>query len=223
MTLYSHNGAEPAPLPHRIRIPDGAGGWRTRTDPGTFTADEIATAGYVAAEPRPAPVGGVEAQWDGTAWQPAPAIDPARELPPRWNGTAWSEPAARPVADRQAEMDRRLKARFDALVAQGADVGGTIVDLAGESFVRIFEAGEAMGGGGSIAAVTVRRQPIDLANQGQANAVRAAARARYQALAAHERTMFDAIFDPAADHDSLDAIDVDAGSIDGSGGWPAGA
>jgi len=39
--LYSLHGNRPAPLPFRIRLPNG----RTRTDPTTFTAEEVAAAG----------------------------------------------------------------------------------------------------------------------------------------------------------------------------------
>jgi hypothetical protein len=42
MTLYSHNGSRPAPLPFRITLPNGF----TRTDPSTFTEDEIHAAGF---------------------------------------------------------------------------------------------------------------------------------------------------------------------------------
>ena len=42
MTLYSLHGARPAPLPSRIRLPSGF----TRTDPSTFTEEEILAAGY---------------------------------------------------------------------------------------------------------------------------------------------------------------------------------
>jgi hypothetical protein len=40
--LYSFNNDRPAPLPFRIRMPDGF----TRTDPSTFTEDEISAAGF---------------------------------------------------------------------------------------------------------------------------------------------------------------------------------
>jgi hypothetical protein len=40
--LYSHNNARPAPLPFRITLPNGF----TRTDPSTFTEDEIVAAGF---------------------------------------------------------------------------------------------------------------------------------------------------------------------------------
>jgi hypothetical protein len=40
--LYSFRQQRPAPLPHRIRMPDGF----TRTDASTFTQEEIQAAGY---------------------------------------------------------------------------------------------------------------------------------------------------------------------------------
>lgn len=42
MMLYSFNGCRPAPLPFRITLPNGF----TRTDPSTFTEDEITAAGF---------------------------------------------------------------------------------------------------------------------------------------------------------------------------------
>ena len=41
--LYSINNSRPAPLPFRIRLSNSF----TRTDPASFTAEEIADAGYV--------------------------------------------------------------------------------------------------------------------------------------------------------------------------------
>lgn len=43
MKIYSKDNGYPAPLPFRIVLPNGL----TRTDPSTFTAEEIADAGYV--------------------------------------------------------------------------------------------------------------------------------------------------------------------------------
>lgn len=40
--LYSYNGNTPSPLPFRIKLSNGF----TRTDPTTFTEEEIADAGY---------------------------------------------------------------------------------------------------------------------------------------------------------------------------------
>ena len=44
MALYSLNGKYPQALPERIRLSNG----QTRSDSSTFTAEEIADAGYVA-------------------------------------------------------------------------------------------------------------------------------------------------------------------------------
>lgn len=49
MTLYTKNGSYPQPIPFRIRLSDG----RTRTDPTSFTAEEIQDAGYVAVSDKP--------------------------------------------------------------------------------------------------------------------------------------------------------------------------
>ena len=43
MSLYSYQGKEPKSLPFRITLSNG----QTRTDPSTFTAEEIADAGYI--------------------------------------------------------------------------------------------------------------------------------------------------------------------------------
>ena len=67
MKFYTINGSTPAPLPFRLTMPDGS----TRTDPSSFTPEEIADAGYVDA---PAP----------------PGYDSATQHPPEWDGTQWN-------------------------------------------------------------------------------------------------------------------------------------
>jgi len=63
--LYSHHTTAPAPLPHRIRFPDGG----TRTDASTFTADELERAGYSGPHERPECDPAIEAvDWDGAAF-----------------------------------------------------------------------------------------------------------------------------------------------------------
>jgi hypothetical protein len=49
MTLYSFNGSRPEPLPFRITLPNGF----TRTDPSTFTEDEILAAGFTGPYTKP--------------------------------------------------------------------------------------------------------------------------------------------------------------------------
>lgn len=64
--LYSHNNEYPAPLPERIRLSSGL----TRTDSSTFTAEEIADAGYVSVEDPPSFEEKTEKlTWNGSAWE----------------------------------------------------------------------------------------------------------------------------------------------------------
>lgn len=64
MTLYSHNGNTPAPLPNRIRLASGA----TRTDSATFTAEEIEDAGYILAPDKPEVTYPNKLEWNGSNW-----------------------------------------------------------------------------------------------------------------------------------------------------------
>lgn len=49
MKIYSKNGAFPQPIPFRIYLSDGT----TRTDPSSFTDEEIADAGFVEVPEKP--------------------------------------------------------------------------------------------------------------------------------------------------------------------------
>jgi len=65
MSLYSLNQGEPKELPFKIRLSDGS----VRTDPSSFTEDEIADVGYVFAGFAPAHDGTTQkVTWNGTAW-----------------------------------------------------------------------------------------------------------------------------------------------------------
>jgi len=63
MTLYSYNGAYPQTLPFRIRLSDG----RTRTDPTSFTAEELADAGYTEVSDKPTITDSQVLEWDSQA------------------------------------------------------------------------------------------------------------------------------------------------------------
>lgn len=64
--FYSHNGDYPAPIPFRIRLSNGY----TRTDPSTFTEEEILDAGYVKiTQERPTLLNRYQkVEWSGTEW-----------------------------------------------------------------------------------------------------------------------------------------------------------
>ena len=79
MTIfYSHNGAYPVVLPNRIVLSNG----RSRTDKSSFTAEEIADAGWVAVSDSPTVTYPNKLDWDGTNWV---VREPnAQEISDRW-------------------------------------------------------------------------------------------------------------------------------------------
>ena len=62
--LYSHKGQYPGPIPFRIVLPNG----QTRTDPNSFTAEEVLSAGYVQVPYPPTPNTNQILEWNGTTW-----------------------------------------------------------------------------------------------------------------------------------------------------------
>ena len=68
MLLYSKNNGYPQPLPQRLRLPSG----ETRTDPSTFTAEDLVNAGYVEAPPPPSVDYPNELNWSGVDWLVVP-------------------------------------------------------------------------------------------------------------------------------------------------------
>lgn len=60
MKLYTKNGSYPQPLPYRIRLSNGT----TRTEPETFTEEEIADAGYTAVPDMPVSNSVQVVEWD---------------------------------------------------------------------------------------------------------------------------------------------------------------
>ena len=62
--LYSYMGRWPAVLPFRIIMPNGS----TRTDPSSFTEEEILQAGYTRVGDMPATSGHEYVTWDGVNW-----------------------------------------------------------------------------------------------------------------------------------------------------------
>jgi hypothetical protein len=62
--LYSKDNQYPQPIPFRIVLSDG----RTRTDPSSFTEEEIADAGYVAVEDKPIAEENQLVNWIDGSW-----------------------------------------------------------------------------------------------------------------------------------------------------------
>ena len=227
MTLYSHNGAAPALLPFRIRVPDG-NGTRSRTDPSTFTAGEIEAAGYVAADAAPAPVGGVPARWHDGAWRSAPEYDPATEHPPVWSGIAWGDPVARSLAELKAAAIAAVKNIGPTRVAEGfkytvpgSGVEHTYqVDLESQShmvavYVEHLDGKTSPHGGYWRSRANVNVDMTDAENK----AFLEGAKAYKMAIIRRAQALIDAIV-AAEDATELATVDPVAGTIDGNGGWP---
>lgn len=78
--LYSYNSACPAPLPFRITLPNGF----TRTDPSTFTEDEITAAGLTGPYTQPSYDSKTEVlDWNGSEYFIRPHN--TQELEDQWN------------------------------------------------------------------------------------------------------------------------------------------
>lgn len=66
MALYSYNGEYPRPIPYRIVLSNGL----TRTDPASFTPEELVDAGYTEVSNRPSITDTQVLEWDDVniAW-----------------------------------------------------------------------------------------------------------------------------------------------------------
>ena len=78
MTLYSHNNNWPVNLPNKIILSNG----KSRTDRTTFTAEELADAGWVAVSNPPSVTYPNKLDWNGTDWVVRPPND--NETAERW-------------------------------------------------------------------------------------------------------------------------------------------
>jgi hypothetical protein len=118
--LYSYEGAAPAPLPFAITLPNSF----TRTDPESFTPEEIAAAGYTEASA-------------------APEYDPETHHAPTWVGAAWViEPlTAEELADR--EEQRRLAAMPGPVTRRQAKLALLAVGKLDEAEAALAAAGKA--------------------------------------------------------------------------------
>lgn len=65
MTLYSYKGARPTQLPNRLKFSDGF----TKTDPSTFTAEDIQNAGWIAVGDPPVVDYPDKLEWDSETLQ----------------------------------------------------------------------------------------------------------------------------------------------------------
>lgn len=75
--VYSKNGEPPQSLPFRIYVADGS----SRTNPSTFTDEDLAEAGYFAVEVPEYELGKEQLSWNGTTYDviPVPPISSEEE------------------------------------------------------------------------------------------------------------------------------------------------
>ncbi|MGI9217127.1 MAG: hypothetical protein ACR2JA_09050 [Hydrogenophaga sp.] len=92
--LYTHYQAAPAPLPARVRLPDGS----TRTALHQLPAAALAALGYLPAPAAPTPGPGDVVEWSAGAWQ-------VRAM----------------TAGERAEQQRQARAALEAAVQQHLD------------------------------------------------------------------------------------------------------
>ena len=94
--LYTKDNSYPAPLPNRLKMPDGT----TRTDSSTFTEQEIASAGYVLAEDRPNEVYPNKVVWADGGW--------VIKEPTSWDATLKRRELQELCLDKLADTDYKV-------------------------------------------------------------------------------------------------------------------
>lgn len=224
MVMYSKNNGQPvANLPHAERY-----NGQTYTDPTQWFPLIGAAAGWAEVADRPSP----DALWstaDGE-WKEKPSHSTETQKPPVWNGQAWTVPS-KTLAERKADKIAAIKAKCEALIAAGfvyAIPGGNPLD---PHTYGILDTDQA-----NMLAVQVRFAKGGTGHHG----------GFWRCTSNHNVTMSDAevqaFFDAAyaykmgvirnagaltdaartaANITALNLIDVDAGTNNGSGGWPA--
>lgn len=183
MTIYSHNGSTPAPLPFRIRFADGS----TRTDPATFTASDLESAGYVEAPARPSEFHA-------------------------WNGSSWVF-----VSLEEHRLRLKTIVRQKALARSRAGttgiIGGASVPVAStdEAVARLQGVPRYLTASGDSSMNVVMSSGAAVSmTAADANTALAAVDALYAACEAWQHAKFTAL-DAATSHAALNAVDLDTG------------
>ena len=120
MALYSYQGNYPESIPFRIRLSDG----RTRTDPTSFTAEELTDAGYTEVSNRPSITDSQVLEWDSQTIDWVIRDKTAEEL------------AAEEASRRNQTLDSITNHR-DGLIADGFWFANTKFDSRPEDQKRI--------------------------------------------------------------------------------------
>ena len=188
MTIYTLNGSVPGPIPFRIRLSTGG----TRTDPTSFTAAEIADAGYVEA-PEP------------------PEYDPTTQRPPEWDGEHWTI-ADIPLSECKAtKLDAIRALRWDKQNG-GTTVNGITIRTDADSQRMIAGAIDLFDKNPSLTAIDFEAQPNEWATLDAAamTAIGVAVGMHIQACFSNAKALSQAV-EAAGSYAALAAIDIEAG------------
>ncbi len=196
MALYSYQGGEPAPLPtipgtntaiiHVSGVP--------RTDGSTFTAQEMADAGY-------------------TGPHEKPSFDEATHNAPNWNGSAWVVPS-KSVAERKTWLKAKATEKFREMRDAGTTYSGTPISTTHDAIVELREGLEKINStmpAGTINVVTRSGAKLTLGSVNTHQIITAIQ--DYVADCQEREHALHTAIDAAADHAALDAIDINSG-------WP---
>lgn len=207
MTLVSMSGATPGPWPKRLWVADDARPGQKRL----LTGDTITEAVIVAA--------------GGAIVVAAPSYTAATHYPPVWSGTVWADPAQKAVSVRQAEMRAAARARYGEVADGGATATiaegvTTPVSTSTAPALRLMRGKEHMTVAelASMPVVTSAGIPVTL-TPAIAGVMLAAIDAHVAACEACQNALVTAI-NAAETHAALNLINVEAGTVNGAGGWP---
>lgn len=207
MVMYSKNNGQPVPrLPNRVFYNGG-----TYTDPDQWFPAIGTALGWAEVDDRP-------------------SHNPATQRPPVWNGSAWTVPS-KTLAERKADKIAAIKRKSGALIAAGFTYAIPGENPLDPHTYSILDADQA-----NMLAVQVRFAKGGTNHHG----------GFWRCTSNHNVTMSDAevqaFFDAAyaykmgvirnagaltdaartaANITALNLIDVDAGTNNGSGGWPS--
>ena len=145
MTDYTKDGSFPAQLPPRITLSDG----RVRTNPATFSPEEIVDAGYIAADPRPEPGENQTVTWGGEGWtvrdktadELATEVESLRARMHQQVRDAYSRAMSVISADYPAEeregWAEQVEAAHDVLAGNSTALIDALRDLTGETALEM--------------------------------------------------------------------------------------
>lgn len=136
-----------------------------------------------------------------------------------WDGSAWAVTNQTVyLAERKAEMKAAITARRWEVETGGTTVNGAAIQTDAGSQAKLSGALQLVQADNTVIIDWKGADGWVQLNAAAVTAISAAVGTHVQAAFSREKTLHDAV-DDAANAAALDLIDIDAGSIDGSGSW----